>query len=166
MALGDLDDPQAVIAAVDEAKEIGRVPFLKKYGFGKALRYMLRHNGELYDSKAIAAAAHGYQFGQPLQQDELSGGVDHAAGRLRAMGFDIVDIRAAGELEPAIEPSELVEGRAYSWQELVVHPSSSLGDVGILPFASKFLSICSTGWSVPNGCHQADRGVGRGPGGA
>jgi hypothetical protein len=38
MALRDLSDPRAVVAALDEFDEIGRVPFLKKNGFGKAER--------------------------------------------------------------------------------------------------------------------------------
>jgi 5-methylcytosine-specific restriction protein A len=111
MALGDLDDRQAVVAALDEAATIGREPFLAKCRFGKATRYMVRWGGELFDSKAIAAAAHGYQFGRPLDRDELSGGVDHAAGVLRRLGFDIVDTRQT--VEPAtalVESSELEEG--------------------------------------------------------
>jgi 5-methylcytosine-specific restriction protein A len=58
MALRDLSDPQAVVAALDEFDKIDRAPFLKKYRFGKATRYMLRRDGRLYDSKAIAGAAH------------------------------------------------------------------------------------------------------------
>jgi 5-methylcytosine-specific restriction protein A len=79
MALRDLSDPQAFVAALDE---IEQEAFLKKYGFGKAQRYLLRHNGRLYDSKAIAAAAHGYQFGRPLRNDELYGGVTSAVPKL------------------------------------------------------------------------------------
>ena len=119
MALRDLSDPQAVITALDEAAAIGREPFLAKYDFGKATRYMVRgRDDELYDSKAIAAAAHGYQFGQPLTKYELSGGVDHAAGVLRSLGFEIVDTRQPVEPAAAFELSELEEGRAYSWQDL------------------------------------------------
>src|SRR3954452_24762546 len=116
MTLRDVSDPQAVIAALDEFDSIKREPFLAKYGFGKATRYMLRRNGGLYDSKAIAAAAHGYQFGRPLRQHEVSGGNDHAARQLRSLGLEIVDTRASADLRPAGELPELEESRVYSWQ--------------------------------------------------
>ncbi len=50
--------------------------------------------------------------------------------------------------------------------ELVVHPSSSLGWVGDLLVAQKFLSTCSARMEAGDGCHQADRGVSGGPRGA
>jgi hypothetical protein len=43
---------------------IGREKFLAKYGFGFARSYFIEWNGEHYDSKAIAGAAHGYIPGQ------------------------------------------------------------------------------------------------------
>lgn len=58
-------------------------------------------------------------------------------------------------------PSRRAVGRV-----LAVHPVSSLGWVGILPMAQKFLSICSARMEAGGGCHQADRGVRRGPRGA
>jgi hypothetical protein len=119
MALGDLNDRQAVVAALDEAAAIGREPFLAKYRFGKATRYMVRWGDQVFDSKAIAGAAHGYQFGRPLDKDDLSGGVDHAAGVLRRLGFEIVDTRQTVEPAPApVERSDLDEGQVYAWEDL------------------------------------------------
>jgi hypothetical protein len=46
---------------VAEFDEIGRERFLRKYRFKKARLYFLDLNGRLYDPKAIAGAAHGYQ---------------------------------------------------------------------------------------------------------
>ena len=111
VALRDLSDPEAVVAALDEFDATGRIPFLRKYGFGTALRYMVRRNGKLYDSKAIAAAAHGYQFGRPLRNDELSGGVSSAVPKLRELDFEVVDVNPKGL--PDLDPD-----RVYSWDEL------------------------------------------------
>jgi hypothetical protein len=49
---------------------------------------------------------------------------------------------------------------------LVVRPSSSFCRVGFLSVALKFLLTSSARMEVGDGCHQADRGVGRGSGGA
>src|SRR4051794_26578088 len=91
MALRDLSDPAAVVAALDEFDRIGRTAFLEKYGFRPARRYVVRRNGSLYDSKAIAAAAHGHQFGAPLSNHELYGGLESAVPKLRTLGFEVVD---------------------------------------------------------------------------
>ena len=62
MSLGDLTDRQVVESTIEEFDRIGRDAFLAKYGFGPARSYFLLHRGFRYDSKAIAGAAHGYQF--------------------------------------------------------------------------------------------------------
>ena len=120
MALRDLSDPEAVVAALDEFDELRRDAFLAKYGFGKARRYFLRRGAKFYDSKAIAAAAHGHQFGRALQNHELYGGVSSAVPKLRELGFQVVD-------EYRITPDDgtgpggqvlLVVGTDYSWEEL------------------------------------------------
>jgi 5-methylcytosine-specific restriction protein A len=101
MALGDLTDPTAVRNAIDEFDQLGREAFLAKYGFRPAVSYFLRANGRTYDSKAIAGAAHGYQFPTlgPLPASEFSGG-DAAAGRvLRGLGFDVDNIDSSGSGE-------------------------------------------------------------------
>lgn len=90
MALSDLTDPEAVLAAVREYEEVGRQEFLTKYGFGPAREYFLEYNGRLYDSKAIAGAAHGYQTGTPLLASEFSGGDATVAPLLEALGFTVI----------------------------------------------------------------------------
>lgn len=59
MALSELT-ASAVIKAIEEFDQLGRDSFLKKYGFGRARGYVLQKDGQSYDSKAIAGAAHGY----------------------------------------------------------------------------------------------------------
>lgn len=81
---------EAVRQAIAEFDQIGREPFLTKYGFGKARGYILVHNGQAYDSKAIAGVAHQFLHGHAaLKSEEFSGGENAAAGRLRALGFKI-----------------------------------------------------------------------------
>lgn len=81
----------AVMSAIAEFDRLGRDAFLNEYGFGESRRYRIRHAGKLYDSKAIVGVAHGYLPGQrPLPPSEFSGGVAHAAGVLRRLGFEVV----------------------------------------------------------------------------
>lgn len=44
---------------------------------------------KLYDSKAIAGAAHGYQFGSSLTARDFSGGEATVAAKLTELGFEV-----------------------------------------------------------------------------
>ena len=76
MSLKNITDRQAVQSAINECRSLGRDAFLKKYGYGKAHGYFVEENGELFDSKAILAAAHRYQFPDigPLKYGTFGGG--------------------------------------------------------------------------------------------
>lgn len=114
MALVDLSDPQAVIAALDEFDRLGRDAFLTKYHFGKSVRYYVRRDGKLYDIKAIAAAAHGFQFGAPLEpSNRYTSGAETTVPTLVRLGFDVV--RRDTEEDT---PDDLVPGERYSWDYL------------------------------------------------
>jgi hypothetical protein len=84
----------AVLAALNEFKELGRTAFLKRYGFGPARDYFVRDpvTDGLADSKAIVGAAHGYQFPElgPLPASAFSGGDATVASTLTKLGFAIV----------------------------------------------------------------------------
>jgi 5-methylcytosine-specific restriction protein A len=83
MSLADLT-ADAVRQAIAEFDRLGRDAFLSTYGFGKAQDYFLVHNGQLYDSKAIAGVAHRYLPGRvALKFDEFSGGENDTASSLR-----------------------------------------------------------------------------------
>jgi hypothetical protein len=73
VALADLTE-SAVLQAIGEFDDLGRDPFLQKYGFGRSRGYFLIHGGKSYDSKAIAGAAHGNIQGnsQPLLASDLA----------------------------------------------------------------------------------------------
>lgn len=84
---------EVVDAAMDEFDELGRDPFLAKYGHGHAKRYVVRRDGRLYDSKAIAGVAVGFQYPDrgPMLNSEFSGGEGSVVRRLGELGFEIVD---------------------------------------------------------------------------
>lgn len=94
MSLAHLTSVVAVNSAIKEFDRLGREQFLRKYGFGEARQYFLVVGGRKYDSKAIAGAAHGFQFPSlgPLTPAIFSGGKSGAARRLSELGFQIEDL--------------------------------------------------------------------------
>ena len=91
-----LKSPAAVQAAMDEFSRLGRVAFLKLYGFRKSRHYMVRNprTGEPCDSKAIVGVAFGKQFPNQgvLRAEDFSGGEITVVPLLRALGFDVIRI--------------------------------------------------------------------------
>jgi 5-methylcytosine-specific restriction protein A len=82
----------SVVKAVEECNARGRDKFLKHYHWGKAREYFLVFKGIDYDSKAILAVAHKFEYADegPLRyKDNIFGGKDDAAKVLRELGFDI-----------------------------------------------------------------------------
>jgi 5-methylcytosine-specific restriction protein A len=106
MTFRDLSDPQAVLQAIAEFDGMGADAFRAKYGFGPELTYFVDHEGKLYDSKPIVAAAHGYQFGNPLANN-FSGGDATIAKLLEGLGF-VVTRPDAGERLPGWTRDELI----------------------------------------------------------
>jgi hypothetical protein len=53
---------QSVRKAIQEYDRIKQNAFLDKYHFGKSRNYFLIVDGKEYDSKAILAAAYGYEY--------------------------------------------------------------------------------------------------------
>ncbi|MCM3487090.1 MrcB family domain-containing protein [Kocuria rosea] len=109
MALGDLTDPAAVLAALDEFDAVGRKAFLSKYRFGPARRYFIARDEKLYDSKAVVGAAHGYQHGKPLRSSEFSGGDATVVLVLARMGFRLTTESAPGPLTGSFEEVLLLQ---------------------------------------------------------
>lgn len=94
MALSDLTDRGAVLAAIEEWDAIGRDAFLSKYRFGTAQKYRIRHAGQLYDIKPLLAAAHGYQFpeaGPLTPEDRYGSGRRSTVPKARELGFEVVE---------------------------------------------------------------------------
>lgn len=104
MAIRDLTR-ETVLLAVQEFDSLGRTAFLEKYGFKQARIYYLALNGRIYDSKAIAGAAHGYlgpKWG-PLKFNQFSGGLAYVGKQLTTLGFDFGAVGTEDEI--------LAEGR-------------------------------------------------------
>ncbi len=102
MGVADLTSREAVFAAIREFDELGRERFLAKYGYGPALEYFVRHDGRLYDSKALLGAAIGHQYPErgPMLNSEFSGG-EPVRRRFEALGFDfVVDAGAQPDVRP------------------------------------------------------------------
>ncbi|MCH0562951.1 HNH endonuclease [Streptomyces sp. MUM 2J] len=83
----------AVLKAVTEYDEMGRLEFLARYHFGEARSYLLLHEGREYDSKAIAGVAHKWDHGRALLPEEFSGGKDQAAAWLQRAGFEVKAVK-------------------------------------------------------------------------
>jgi len=131
VGLADVTDPDAVLAAIREADELGREAFLAKYGFGESRQYFLQYDGKLYDSKAIAGAAHGYQHPElgALTSHDFSGGERTVQRQLEKLGFNVTMATQGGQmsLQAAIERvlKEYPEAR-QSTPFSGSHPISSL----------------------------------------
>ena len=91
MSFSDISSRDAILDAVEEFDQIGRVAFLAKYGYGRAREYLLVYNGCLYDSKAIVGVAHGYEYPHkgPLKFDEFVGGKHTVKPKLEQLGFKV-----------------------------------------------------------------------------
>jgi len=91
VSVREIKSRDSILAAISEHDQLGRAEFLAKYGFGEAKRYFVVANGKRYDSKAIAGAAHGFEFPDrgPLRSNEFTGGEASVARKLRELGFDV-----------------------------------------------------------------------------
>jgi len=91
VALRDITNREAVLRAMAEADEIGEHSFLDKYGFGESRRYRIINEDRTYPSKAVLAAAHGYEFPDlgPLSHTEFSGGTQTTT-KAQELGFEIL----------------------------------------------------------------------------
>jgi hypothetical protein len=91
MALSDITSREAVLAAIRECMQMGRDRFLAHYGFRHARSFYLIHEGQEYDSKAIAGVAHRFQFPSkgPLRAAEFSGGKAAVKPKLESLGFTV-----------------------------------------------------------------------------
>src|SRR5512132_3140314 len=103
MSLSLLTSADAVREALAEYDQLGKKAFLAKYGFGAAHDYFVEYNGRLYDSKAIAGVAVGFERPErgPLGAGDFVGG-GPVATKLGSLGFTVIDTR---EREAAVSPT-------------------------------------------------------------
>lgn len=92
MAISEITDRSAILAAIQEFDTRGRDAFLKWSKFGRSVRYFIEHEGKLYDAKAIVGVAHGYQFpGEFLEHGNFSSGEKTVNRLLESLGFTVVE---------------------------------------------------------------------------
>jgi hypothetical protein len=84
---------EAVIAAIAEYTSLGKMQFLKQYGYQDARRYFLLFQNQEFPSKAIAGVAYKYvnSGNKALTYDDFSGGMDTVVKKLSDLGFYIID---------------------------------------------------------------------------
>jgi len=93
--LENLTQPTAVEKAMEEFRVLGRDAFIEKYGFRRSRDFFVVHEGRAYDSKPLAAAAHGHQRGfEPLEPDDFSGG-DPVIRAFKRLGFHVGKVTSA-----------------------------------------------------------------------
>lgn len=100
MNIHELTEASAVEKAISDYDDLGGAKFLDRYGFGGSTRYYLKQGDRLYDAKAIAGVAYGYQYPErgALSRDAFSGGEvasDAANPVLRGLGFTVLDNQTA-----------------------------------------------------------------------
>ncbi len=111
--LDHLTDRNAVLAAMAEFRQLGRDEFIRIYsqngrGFRPSNNVFVIHNGVGYDSKPLAAAAYGHQFGREnALPNEFHGG-DPIRSLFRQLGFAVVEWTS-----PKLE-----EGKIYTREDL------------------------------------------------
>jgi 5-methylcytosine-specific restriction protein A len=114
----ELSDRRAVVRAIAECDALGRNEFRKKYGFLPARWYLLVHAGKEYDSKAIFAAAYGFQYGTCLKASSFGGGLQRVRPVLEGLGFRVTGMESGVEFVALSEEvsGDLWEGARKSVQ--------------------------------------------------
>lgn len=80
-----------ILSAIAEYDLLGRNAFLATYGFGRARVYFIRHDGRLYDAKAIVGGACRKRLPAVSRSDleKALGKESGVAARLRALDFHV-----------------------------------------------------------------------------
>jgi len=111
--------------AMAEADQLGRRPFLERYGFGHANTYLVRNNGRFYDPKALLGAAHAHtELGTALGPSDFD--APEAVRRLRSLGFEVLHFRGLWWVNQGATYRQEQEG-GYVWAPKVTktgHPVS------------------------------------------
>ncbi|MHA7631653.1 hypothetical protein [Corallococcus sp. M7] len=96
MALQELTSREAVLAALAECRALGRDAFLRKYNLNRARRYLVRHNNEFFDAKALICVAFGVQYPEqgPLPHTAFIGREATVKIKLEALGFEVVTAKS------------------------------------------------------------------------
>ncbi|MFD7412694.1 HNH endonuclease [Kitasatospora purpeofusca] len=93
MGFRDLTSATAMEKALAEYNDLGGKAFYGKYGVSSSTQYYISHADLLYDARAIARVALGYEHGtsSPLSSDQFDAGEASANPALRAMGYTVLN---------------------------------------------------------------------------
>jgi MoxR-like ATPase len=139
-------EPGAIASALDEYDDLGAPAFHGKYGFGSADEYLIVARDRLYPSKAILAAAQGYDdagLGPALNDFSGGGAVQR---RLEQLGFEVIRDRRCGNLLKLLSAirtdSDGESHRVYKPLLLLVGMRRAVaGEARLAPFADYEASL-------------------------
>jgi hypothetical protein len=114
-----------VLRAIAECEKLGRVRFLRRYGYREATRYVLRHDGRSYPSKAILGVAANIRG-----DEQFFGGARGAAGSLARLGFHVRNVKtgavASRELDSLRRACarEGLDVEEQPWPDTAIEPAA------------------------------------------
>ncbi|WP_197319170.1 YDG/SRA domain-containing protein [Saccharomonospora sp. NB11] len=166
---------EAILKAIARFDELGRDDFLAEYRYGPSRRYVIRHNGRDYDSKAIVGAAHEYVSGRPLKATEFSGGIARLSRFLERRGFEFWDLKlerransrfTLGEVDGVPEGTTFPSRQAAS--DAGVHRALIAGIVGTAATGAESIVVSGgyeddidNGWEIIYTGHGGQDNAGR-----
>lgn len=131
---------ESVLAAIAEFERDGRDETLARHGFRRAYDYLVMHDGEEYDAKALYGIAYGIEhpYEQPIRTRGLQGGRE-VNRRLEQLGFEVIS-RRQGEAQCAPAAGDRVwlvrAGREGRYEQLALDEGVCLigwSELGELP---------------------------------
>ncbi|KQV18537.1 MULTISPECIES: HNH endonuclease signature motif containing protein [unclassified Kitasatospora] len=94
-----------VLEVLGEHDTLGEETFRSTHGYREASGFVVAHEGQEYEAKAIAGVAHRYTFGRALKPNEFSGDQQNAVAWLEREGFTVLKVsksfvRRIGDVRP------------------------------------------------------------------
>jgi hypothetical protein len=91
---------ESVLEAIEMFRHGERDEVLRAHGFGRAIDYVVDHEGQPYDAKALYGIAYGIQYPdeEPIRNRGLQGGRS-VNRKLEELGFDVRSLRSDGATE-------------------------------------------------------------------
>ena len=114
----------AVLEAIDKFRKGDRDEVLREHGFGRAIDYVVEHEGEPYDSKALYGIAYGIQYPdeEPIRNRGLQGGRS-VNRKLEELGFTVKSQRserATEDVSTGVRAWLIRAGREGRYEQLAL----------------------------------------------
>jgi hypothetical protein len=119
-----------VLRAIELFRSGDRDAVLREHGFARALGYVVEHEGEMFDAKALYGIAYTLQFPdeEPIRNRGLQGG-SAVNRKLEELGFEVKSLRredAPEEVSTGVRVWLIRAGRAGRYEELALDQEVSL----------------------------------------